>query len=279
LNRSFFNRTTGWFGVLLVAGGCAVIAWPITSVRGAEATELVSHRALYSVRLSNSKSHAGLVEVQGAMQYRFVRGCDGWLGENRSIMRFMTESDNETESTWSLTSWEALDGSHMRFRVREAQNGTQTKEVQGEATLNANGGHALFVSPKRERLPLASGTLFPTAHLIKLLQAAEAGRTLFGAPVFDGSTDEYAFDTNTLIAPVAADIADSIAKQFQLPAAPMWWFQMSFHGPDPDQGLPEFEIGIRYRRDGIADRVIQDFSDFAIELRLVNLERLPKTAC
>ena len=279
MNRIFRNRTASWFGVLLVAGGCALGAWPATTAMGAEATDLVSHQALYSVRLSNTKSQAGLVEVQGAMQYRFVRGCDGWLGENRLIMRFMTESDSETESTWSLTSWEALDGSHMRFRVREAQNGSQTKEVQADATLNANGGQALFVSPKRDRLQLAPGTLFPTAHLIKLLQAAEAGRTLLGTPVFDGSTDEYAFDTNTLIAPVAAETAASIAEAFDLPAAPMWWCQMSFHGPDPDQGLPEFEIGIRYRRDGIADRVIQGFADFAIELRLVNVERLPKMAC
>jgi len=43
--------------------------------------------------------------------------------------------------------------------------------------------------------------------------------------------------------------------------------------------LPEFELSAHYRQDGIADHIIQDFGDFALQVRLGEVEVLPAPDC
>ena len=47
---------------------------------------------------------------------------------------------------------------------------------------------------------------------------------------------------------------------------------------DPAE-IPKFEIGVRYREDGIADRILQDFGDFQLDLTLEELTLLPAPDC
>ena len=44
-------------------------------------------------------------------------------------------------------------------------------------------------------------------------------------------------------------------------------------------GLPDFEIEVDYRDDGIAERIMQDFGDFALDLEPTKIETLPRPTC
>jgi hypothetical protein len=43
--------------------------------------------------------------------------------------------------------------------------------------------------------------------------------------------------------------------------------------------LPEFELGARYREDGVADKITQHFENFSLVLSLKELEVLSKPDC
>ena len=55
---------------------------------------------------------------------------------------------------------------------------------------------------------------------------------------------------------------------------PVWRYQMAFFAQQSNEGTPAFELEVDYRADGIAERITQYFSDFAIRMSLVKLEKL-----
>ena len=64
-----------------------------------------------------------------------------------------------------------------------------------------------------------------------------------------------------------------------LPPGAAWWSRMAFYPERSRSSKPEFELGARYRADGIADRITQHFDDFSLEVRLDTIEILPTPDC
>jgi hypothetical protein len=73
----------------------------------------------------------------------------------------------------------------------------------------------------------------------------------------------------------AAGLADTPAWRTRLA-----FFPVRFPAPQAVPAvLPEFEIEADYRADGVAERILQDFGDFTLELEPVRIERLPRPDC
>ena len=65
----------------------------------------------------------------------------------------------------------------------------------------------------------------------------------------------------------------------QLPMSPVWRVRLAYFPTESANDLPEFEIEVDFREDGVAQRIIQDFGDFQLHLTPVQFEALPQKAC
>jgi len=245
------------------------------------ATQLISHRAIYRMSLDGATGGSEVVAADGMMLYRFGETCDGWTVENRTYLRLSYERGADTETVWTFVSWEAADGLKFRFNARYEQDGSVVEKLKGEASLKAAGaaGSARFSLPEEEMVELPEGAMFPTEHMLKLIAAAQADQKILNEVVFDGSSLENPYRVNAVMAALPPGEAEALAKTAGLPSSPAWWVRMAFfpyRGEDP---LPEFELGARYRDDGVADKITQHFEDFSLVLRLKDLEVLPKPDC
>jgi hypothetical protein len=54
---------------------------------------------------------------------------------------------------------------------------------------------------------------------------------------------------------------------------------LAFYPAALTEPLPEFEIRVLYRSDGIAGGIVQDFSSFSVDLSLNDVELLPLPEC
>lgn len=259
--------------VAVLVGGFAVAAWADG--------DLVGHRAIYRMSLGSTSSASGVLAASGTMSYRFSDACDGWITENRSQVLFSYADGGETDSLWSFTTWEAKNGLDYRFAVKQVRNGQVVEDIGGKAKLGATGamGEALFVRPENRPLPLPNGTVFPTAHLALLLAEAKAGKTLVLRPVFDGASLDNPYEVNALISPPVAMGKLTSAKVPGLEPRPAWDLRMAYFPMASSESRPEFELQVRYRDDGIALEVIQDFGDFSLKSTLEKIELLPKGGC
>lgn len=245
------------------------------------AAELLSHRAIYRMALDEATGGSEVVAADGMMLYSFAEGCDGWTVENRTYLRLSYERGSDTETVWTFVSWEAADGLNFRFNARYEQDGNVVEKLRGAASLEASGGAgtARFTLPENEVVDLPEGAIFPTEHMLKLVAAARADRNILSEIVFDGSSLDNPYRVSAILAPLSAADSEALAKAAGLPQSPAWWVRMAFFPYGGEDPLPEFELGARYRDDGVADRITQHFENFSLVLRLKELEVLQKPDC
>lgn len=231
--------------------------------------------------LAQSAPSEDVAAADGIMLYQFARGCDGWTVENKTVLRLSYQNEASTETVWSFVSWESFDGRHFRFRARYEQDGQKLEKLDGHADLGGPGktGEAVFDEPEGLRIPLPAGTIFPTAHVREVLNAAVKKRHRLSATVFDGASVDNPYQVSALFGPLPQADAETLAKSAGLPVLPTWWTRMAFFPLASQEALPEFEIDAQYRADGIADAIRQSFERFAVDVRLNNLQVLPNPEC
>ena len=261
-----------------VAGVLAVLA---ATGSATEAADLVSHRALYRTNLAASTNASGIVGAQGTMLYHFAESCDGWTVENRAYLVFQYAEGEAVESTWSFLSWESLDGRQYRFRVRHDRDRETVDAFKGDAELSdgERSGIGRFRGETEQVRHLPPGTQFPTDHLRFLIDAAEGGTKHVTRVVFDGANLDNPYEISAFMTEVPFEDRAAASKVTGLADAPAWNMRLAFFKADATSPHPEFEIAARYRVDGIADRVLQEFRDFSLDHELETLEVLPAPDC
>jgi len=250
-----------------------VAACLLAAVPAAHAVELTSHRAAYRLALDLTRPNQDVESATGAMLYEVVDRCGAWTVQQRFTLQVVARSGQAYEMSSDYVTWEDRDGTRLRFRLRQATDGAVTKTLAGEATLDAPGGtgSARLTAPERREIALPRGTLFPMIHTARLLEAARRGERMMAAPVFDGTSEDGAQDTNTVI--INRLPADPTIGFAALRDHESWRVRIAFFAPG-GTGQPEYEVGIRYFANGVADELRMDFIEFAVAGKLAEFERL-----
>lgn len=245
---------------------------------------LSAHRAAYEIKLASSRSGTGPAGATGLMAYEFADVCDGWTVENRIVLDMVYEEEEAVRIDWAFTSWEAKDGSRYRFRVKHTRDGEIIDDLKGEASLEASGkkGQATFSGSAEAERGLTPGTLFPTAHLLESFKAAEGGKVNFFRPMFDGGSLENPYEVNVHMSDGKksdARVKELLESSGFKPSDGTWRFRVAFFSQGSKAAEPAFEMDVDYRRDGIAERILQDFGDFTLLMRPVQLTKTPPPDC
>lgn len=298
--------------------GSVLVALALFAASGADASAAAetgkaqkrfqAHRALYSMDLSDAARSASVTGASGTMFYRFDATCAGYEVETRVFMRLVYGAQGTAEvveTTWSFDSFESYEGDYFSFAVEHNRDGTVLERFQGEAHLDGGeGGTVVYDYPVAGEMPLPVGTQFPAEHLMALLAHAAAGKSRYSEVVFDGASTDNPYEINSYIVGrvvPGAEVADGGAKvltdggqpaeiadarmPFDLVAAadlapsPVWRARLAYFPFARALDLPEFEIEVDYREDGVAQRIVQDFGDFSLDVTPVRFETLPAPAC
>lgn len=262
------------------ARACAVTLVTTLSVP-ADAADAVlnSHQAIYRMTLAPGSRTLDVVGAEGVMIYRAARACSGWTVENHTVIRY-DQADGETfEDRWAFASWESDDGLNYRFRLMH-RTGDRTDRIEGVAHLDeaAGGGIATYSEPGAFEVELPEGTVFPTAHLRSLIKAATEGQAILNRVVFDGTTVDNPYLVNIAIAPLAERDRPP-AETLGAPAASSFWTRGAYFPYFDESEMPDFEMTIELRADGVAERVEQYFHDIGLRGTLLSVELLKQPDC
>ena len=248
---------------------------------------LQPHLAAYRLALDRQQGVSALVEVRGGLVIEWQRECDGWVSRQRLGFVAATEDGGSISHDVRFTSWEASDGSRLRYVVRSFENNELQQEYRGIAELEPDdGGVADFTEPHEAEVTLPPGTVFPTEHIQLVLQAAEAGRRFVSHEVFDG----FGFDaltqvTSVIGAPRPLEPVPGHAPDVGSKSA--WPVSMAYYNADRgdsgkvDRGEsePEFETTFMLDAKGVLYDVHLDYGDFRLEADLEELKLLERPSC
>jgi hypothetical protein len=239
----------------------------------AAATDLASHRAAYALSLDSARSASDVQGAAGIMAYEAADQCDAWTVRQRFTLSVTSRSGTTTEMASDYVTWEAKDGSRMRFRLRQTTDGAVTQSIAGEARrAHGQPGSIRFTEPAEDEVELPAAALFPMAHTRAVLDAAAAGRRVFAAPVFDGTVTEGAQDTN---AAITARLDPQPGRWPALAALPSFRMRIAFFEAGTGSVQPDYEVAMRYWANGVADELAMDFGEFTVAGAMRELEFLP----
>jgi hypothetical protein len=244
-----------------------------------EARHLAAHRAAYRLTLAQAREPGNIVRAEGAMGYEVIDACDGWATRQRFSLTLTDRDGTEVETASDYATYESKDGRRLRFTLTQMTQGAVTARIAGEAEVQADGtGIVRYTEPaaREERLP--PGTMLPNHHTILTLNAARGGQRLVVGPLFDGTSEDGAQDTTTVLS--AWDAPREVEGFPTLSPLGSVRMRIAFFDRDAQQQgggatTPSYEVSLRYWENGIADQLLMDFREFVVEGRMLKLEPVP----
>jgi len=273
------GMAAGAVGLLLTVGvGADALAAPV---------DLTGHNAVYAMSLASTKLSGSVVGASGKMNYKFSDSCDGWTVENKTTLTFVYSEGPPVETVWEFLTWEAKNGKRYRFHVRSTRDGEVDQEVEGKAEIDGGGkgGMVTFTQPEPRAISLPKGAMFPTAHTLKVMEAARKGDRLVDKTLFDGSGEDGPYEVSAIIGKMTAansnvsPAEDNRAVDASLLSGQSWRILMAFFPLAGREASPDYEVWARYYENGVADELLQSFGNFTLKGALEKLEPLPKPDC
>lgn len=239
----------------------------------------LSHRIVYSMSLGRSSAGATVQSATGQMFYRFQEGCADWEVETRVFLRLthgMHDATEDVETTWSYESAEDFGGDRFNFEVEHKHNGDVIEGLVGNAWRTVRGVTAVYDTDHQD-VHMPTTALFPTAHLVSVLDRARAGETHLSDIVFDGAGQQNPYRVNVFVVGRVQIEGDNPSEGLE--EMPVWRVRLAYFSYESPADVPDFEIEVDFREDGVAQRIIQDFGDFQLNLTPVQFEELPPKGC
>ncbi|MDP6691014.1 MAG: DUF1849 family protein [Alphaproteobacteria bacterium] len=236
-------------------------------------------RAVYDLRLNQSRDNSGVDAAKGRLVVELMEDCAGYVFNQGFITRINSSEAPEMIGNMQASVWESRDGRTLRFNLVNNINGKTVERERGRAELDAAGaGDAAWQLPAERRLALPKGTLFPITYNRTMLRAAMAGSRGFETTLFDGSNDAGYYHASVFIGDELSPSRDKRSKLLAK-ALPSWPVRLAYYHHDNSVGTPEFEVGFTLYGDGIVDELFLDYPKFGLTGQLVELEYLERPEC
>lgn len=247
-----------------------------TEALAAAVARMAPHRAAYRLDLGEARN-SGITAVRGAMVFDVVDACEGWATRQRMTMTITDRDGQEIETLSDYATYEAKDNSRLRFSLTQSTQGAISQRIGGEAELGPDGaGRVRFSEPAGREETLPAGTLLPMRHTALAVETARARGRLLAAPLFDGTSDEGAQDTTTIVTSWGPTPGE--ARFPLLAGQDSGRMRIAFFERGAATGgasSPDYEVGLRYFENGVADDLVMDFGEFTVTGRLLELTAIP----
>jgi hypothetical protein len=267
IGRSIFHR----LGLAILLGG----AFMLPAGRPAAAVEVLPHKAIYILHSRQVPGAEETVSADGMLIFEWIDTCDGWSINQRAKLRLGGGDEDEEEAgfEWRQITWESKDGRRYRYQSEEFRNGEKGDQRRGEASVESSGKGAVTTAlPTRGQRDLPAGVMLPTAHSLRLLQAAAAGEGFLSANVFDGTVSDEPITITAALGPGALHWHDQ-DKQFpalaKVQSRPV---DLAFFLNPGPEGLPDFEQSLQVYDNGVIGKMVFSFAGIPMEGDLRQLD-------
>jgi hypothetical protein len=271
-----------------VLGVTIILAVPISAVRAQESPIMLTpHRAVYDLALGRTRTNSQIVAVRGRILYDFNgSACEGYSLQFRQVSELDSGEGKVSTSDLRSTTWEGGDAKAFKFSSENFINQNLVDTVDGHAEHGTRATAVSLAKPKELALDLDAGVVFPTEHMVRVIAAARAGKTILDFPVYDGSdSGDKVYNTLTVIGhKLALDErkhADAASDEPKLATVARWPVTISYFDKSKQskagEETPVYAIGFELYENGISRALTLDYNDFVVTGKLTSLEvREPK---
>jgi hypothetical protein len=264
-----------------------LIALPGPAAAQAGAVALASHRAVYDLKLAQSRGKRPMSAVNGRILYDFTGSpCEGYALQFRQVSQLDSGEGKVTLSDLRATTWEEGEAKRLRFHSENFLDQRLRDAVDGQADRLASGIGIKLSKPASKTLEHSVEVVFPTEHVRRVIAAAREGKTVYEAVVYDGSdSGDKLYDTMALIgkaiAPQERAATDATASQQALASLTRWPITISYfdRGKAGGEQTPVYAITFELYENGVSRALLLDYGDFVLSGEMTQLEMKETKPC
>ncbi len=253
--------------------------------------KLAPHVAIYDLTLTSSRGKRSLEGVRGRIVYDFSGStCEGYALNFRQVTELDSGEGKVALSDLRTATWEEGEGKSFRFKSQNYMDSKQIGDVDGRAD-RGNSNVAVSLNKPEDKKFDAGKVVFPTEHMRLLIEAAQAGKTLYEIAVFDGSElGEKIYQSLSVIGrriePDKKPDNDAAAGKDLLDGLARWPVTISYFDKtekkaddQPGEQTPIYAITFEMYENGISRALKLDYGDFVIDGKMSSLEVKKASAC
>ena len=169
---------------------CFLILFFIYNINIALSTQLLSHKATYTLIVQNIKDNSFLEGGQGQTFFEILENCNGWNIKEDYVLIYELPNDKTANSFSSYSTFENFLGTKHSFELNEESQFAGKKSYQGFIEKNKREISGSIISGSIKKLTFKKDVLFPIEHLLELIKAAKNGQKILTKIVFFGNVDE-----------------------------------------------------------------------------------------
>lgn len=283
------ETTRSWAAATLVGIGLLASTGLVGTLASPGRVTFQPHRAVYDITFDHATPGSGVADMTGRMVYEMSGSrCDGYVQKMRFVTRMTNQEGVAQLNDLRTSSFEDVARHRMNFSSKQYENQKLSESAQGSAGLG-NGAtftEVRLTKPARKTVKLPSDIYFPIQHSLALMRAAQDGKNLFLAKLYDGSDrGEKFYETNAVIGqraepgevPLPTDLRDA----YKLKRLASWPIAIGYFEPGPAHvdAVPSYELSFRFYENGVSTNLYIDYGDFAIRGKLKELIFLPPSKC
>jgi hypothetical protein len=235
----------------------------------------LAHQALYDLSLVKSRGSSSINSARGRILYNFSgNACEGYTSEFRQVSELESSEDKLTLSDLRSSSWEDGAGKSYRFKIDSRMNDADSSPVDGVAERTGDHVTVKLKQPEAKTFTLDGNTVFPTQQIQRIIEAAQAGKSLLELAVYDGSDNgEKVYNTLTVIGqPIRDDRSvttpDPSTASQAMKSLTRWPVTVSYfdRGAKPTDGeqTPVYAMSFELYENGVSRALVLDYNDFVI---------------
>ncbi len=249
--------------------------------------KLVPHQAVYDMKLGEKEDNSGISGLSGRMVYEFAgNACEGYSVNFRFVTRFQNADGGSQVTDLQTTSFEEPQAESYQFLSKTFVDQELVEESKGKATAGTQTKTINLKAPSEKSLEIGQEVLFPTEHLLTILESAENGVPFISADIYDGAeSGEKVYATTTVIgsktvSPVKADTDDPDAP---LAGLNYWPVTVAYFDPGAEDATgeltPVYQLSFWLFQNGVSGHLTLDYGDFTIKGKMAALELNEDTGC
>ena len=264
-----------------------VAAQPRPAAAQASAVALASHRAVYDLKLAQSRGKRPMSSVNGRILYDFTGSpCEGYALQFRQVSQLDSGEGKVLLSDLRATTWEEGGAKRLRFHSQNFLDDNLRDAVDGQAERLEKGIGIKLTKPSDKKVDFTADLVFPTEHVRRIIVAAREGKTVYEAIVYDGSeSGEKLYDTMAVIgkaiAPQERAPTDAAANQAALAPLTRWPVSISYFDKSKQGGeqTPIYSITFELYENGVSRALLLDYGDFVVSGEMTQLEMKDSKPC
>jgi hypothetical protein len=273
---------------MVLAGSLALAEAP-SAAPAVKADVLAPHRAVYDLKMLKTRGTGRVEDVRGRILYDFSgSACAGYELQFRQVSELSSGEGKTALSDLRSTTWEDGVAKKFRFNSENRLNDHTLDTVNGQAERRDKAVAVKLTKPKSKSVSLPADLVFPTEHMRRIIEAAQAGKILLELVVYDGSeSGEKLYDTLTVIGkkikPGDKPPDDAAAKEPALAKLARWpatisYFEKKNDGKHEEQ-TPVYAISFELYENGVSRALVLDYADFTIGGTMTSLEMKTPKPC